>query len=445
MKLDFNSGSIDFVLDAAIFVQPSTGLKLEDLALVPEDSFTRLDPLDRDVWLASESHSHHAKTSKFFSQDFGPPDLSSFDRDTFSTSRLIRVNAATGEILEHAKIPAFALWDMEYDWESTHCVGDKPFSGMHALSIVPSSDPAYDNVMFAAFQSSLYQDGSSPTDFGGSATRVHVYGLNSLNEEDERTSSTITYLKSFRYDTSRLTLKSYQKGASHFNALFGILAFNETSLLVAECEDLTSVGRMGQRIVNRIFYVELNGNETVDHCISLLNCDIAAPAKRIIWEREDGMQLDGMAWGPVLEDGRKSVALSFENDDKFGVHFELYALNSNEIEKVEFYNPIDTRDNVLKRRVAAVSVAAVILVVGVLAQFFWVRRLEKGPQYSTLATTEGDDHIKSSSMNFSNYALASAMLNSFLVGGLTFGYSGMVLMLRKEGVYAESCGCGSFW
>ena len=43
------------------------------------------------------------------------------------------------------------------------------------------------------------------------------------------------------------------------------------------------------------------------------------------------------------------------------------------------------------------------------------------------------------------YAMASAMINSFLVGGVTFGYSGMVLILRKEGVYSENCSCGSFW
>ena len=43
------------------------------------------------------------------------------------------------------------------------------------------------------------------------------------------------------------------------------------------------------------------------------------------------------------------------------------------------------------------------------------------------------------------YAMVSAMMNSFLVGGVTFGYSGMVLILRKEGVYSESCSCGSFW
>ena len=36
------------------------------------------------------------------------------------------------------------------------------------------------------------------------------------------------------------------------------------------------------------------------------------------------------------------------------------------------------------------------------------------------------------------------MLNSFLVGGITFGFSGMLLILRKEGTYSESCACGSF-
>jgi hypothetical protein len=36
------------------------------------------------------------------------------------------------------------------------------------------------------------------------------------------------------------------------------------------------------------------------------------------------------------------------------------------------------------------------------------------------------------------------MLNSFLVGGVTFGFSGMSLILREEGTYAEQCSCGSF-
>ena len=214
MKLDFKDASVDFVLDKPVIVQPHGGLNLEDLAIVPPGQMLfsgLIDPVDKDVWLVSESHSHLAKTSKFLSKDFGPTDLSSFDRDTFFPSRLVRVNAATGDILEEAELPT--LWDLDYDWDSTKCVGERPFAGAHALSIVSSSDPQFKNIMFVAYQTALFQDGSSPTDFSGSATRILRYGLTTLDDRVSRISNTSSYLDSFRYDTSKLTLTSYQKGS----------------------------------------------------------------------------------------------------------------------------------------------------------------------------------------------------------------------------------------
>ena len=51
---------------------------------------------------------------------------------------------------------------------------------------------------------------------------------------------------------------------------------------------------------------------------------------------------------------------------------------------------------------------------------------------------------KKKKSRFKHLCLLICMLNSFLVGGLTFGFSGMSLMLRKEGIFAGQCGCGSF-
>lgn len=218
MKVDFfgedASSSVRFILDKPVLVQPNYGLKLEGLAIVPENRFAGfIDPIDKDIWLASESHSNLVTTSKFLSKDFGPPDLSSFDRDTFYSSRLVRVNGATGDILEEAILPPFLSWNLEYDWERMNCIGERPFAGMHALSIVPSSNPDYTSIMFAAYQTALYQDGSSPNDFSESATRILVYGLASLNDTEHRNSKTASYLESYRYDTSKLTMKSYQKSS----------------------------------------------------------------------------------------------------------------------------------------------------------------------------------------------------------------------------------------
>ncbi len=209
---------------------------------------------------------------------------------------------------------------LTFSWNLTNsiiprfCIGDRPFQGMHSLSITPSTSDAYDYILFAGFQTALFQDGSSPTYFSGSATRILTYGLTLPSSTNDRHESTATYINSFRYDTSHLTLKSYQKGARHFNALFGMLALNETSLLMIETEDLTGFTLSKRKIVNRIFYVEVNSNYTVDHCSSLLNCDIDAPVKYLVWERDDEHHLDGISWGPKLDDGRSTVALTFEKE-----------------------------------------------------------------------------------------------------------------------------------
>ncbi len=210
-----------------------------------------------------------------------------------------------------------------------------------------------------------------------------------------------------------------------------------------------------------------------------------------------------MSWGPDLDDGRRTIALTFENDDEVGLHLELYAINEKELGfgpsfVGDIYNPVDTRHGLLKRRIAALTIALVLLFVIFVAQCFWIRCLEakanddnqplvldqterlssdtddsssldesmvqtkilndatSNEEESIVLTQEistqkgilesaDEDEKESSSFDFSKYALASAMINSFFVGGLTFGYSGVVLMLRKEGVYAENCSCGSFW
>ena len=212
MKLDFfdKEAPIEFLLEEPVFVQTDIGLKFEDLAIAPESDINDTSYSgSRDIWLASESHSHLATTSKFLSKDFGPPDLSSFDRQTFAPSRLVRVDGATGEILEEATLPPYVYWDLEYDWQATSCVGERPFAGLHALSIVSSYREDYSYIMFAAFQTALYQDGNSPNEFSEGATRVLMYGL-TPSKEGDRKMKTASYIKSFRYDTSKLSLNKNQ-------------------------------------------------------------------------------------------------------------------------------------------------------------------------------------------------------------------------------------------
>lgn len=127
-----------------------------------------------------------------------------------------------------------------------------------------------------------------------------------------------------------------------------MVAFNETAFLIAECEELSATID-SQTVTNRIFYVELDANATVDHCYSLLDCDIKAPSKRLIWERQnEKKQLDGIAWGP-----NQTIAIVYENDDKIGTHIELFTLDEDEIKNSPVWTNNNSREEILQSRVTA--------------------------------------------------------------------------------------------
>jgi hypothetical protein len=125
--------------------------------------------------------------------------------------------------------------------------------------------------------------------------------------------------------------------AHHFNALFGMVAFNKCYLLIIECECFFRFRKAGHIVANHIFYVELDQENTVYNCESLLDCDVPAPEKHLVWEQKDGdKQLDGIAWGPMVSVANlggvvPTVARMFDDDDRIGIHFELYILDIEEL------------------------------------------------------------------------------------------------------------------
>lgn len=164
--LDFDAGSIDFSHEGPVIIKPTDSLKVEDLAFVTMSS-SKINstrdgnnifsvPLagdydsdkisqERSIWVVSESHSNIAETLKFFSKDYGPPDLSSYDPNTYAPSRLLRVSSVTGEVLEEVHTPDNYYWDRKYNWDSSQCAGERIFAGLHALSIVSLSSPEANN------------------------------------------------------------------------------------------------------------------------------------------------------------------------------------------------------------------------------------------------------------------------------------------------------------
>ena len=302
-------------------------------------------------------------------------------------------------------------------------------------------------------------------EFSTSATRVLVYGI----KYDSNSTNTATYVKSLRYDTSQLTIQSYQKGARHFNALFGMVALNESGFLVAETEDFYGFGsNNGHIVINRIFYVEMDPTQSVDQCQSLQEdkCVVDAPSKYLVWEREGSLQLGGIGLGPRINnenDDIFTVVLTFEDDANVGLHVEQYMFKINELKNDRYrWTFPDQGDDILRRRIIAFIVGIVAFIVVVMLQILIVRYVGKREvaEITDLGSKDiknesHNDNQSKSKVNLSSYvvsnprlsyfALATALMNSFLVGGLTFGYSGMALILRKEGLFAEGCACGSFW
>lgn len=428
-KLDFVEGTFACEEPCYVTLKPGTGLKLEGITLNPDGSF----------WVCSEANSDYVPTQALLSGEF-IPNLNTIDIPTVSDSRLLRVSAQDGAILEEVSSQPYTKWDRIYSWESGDCKGERIFQGLHGMSSVTRAAADGSRTLIVGRQAALSQDGPSPTLFDDSPTRLFFY---KLDNGTGTSSETAQYSRSYRYDVSHLTHESFQKGATHFNALFGILALSETSLLMAENEDFTAFGET--YVVNRIFHVELDPDKTVDHCTSLLKCNISAPQKRLVLERRAHFEehWDGFTWGPDITVGGEtypSVAAVFEKDHHSGARFELYLFNGSAVSEV-IYPTATGREHLRKQRsltvLAGSSIAAVIIALQVIGFWIWYQRRNAAFGSLNILPRRGR-------WTFSHYLLATSIMNSFLVGGFTFGFSGMVLILRKENVFAEMCQCGTF-
>jgi hypothetical protein len=104
------------------------------------------------------------------------------------------------------------------------CVGDRPFQGLHALTVTENGEG--ETTMIVGIQAALYQDGPTPTDFDGSATRILFFNVSSHNGGE---GSTATYDKSYRYDTSHLTMDFSQNGGKYWQQLHQWIAVYQVS------------------------------------------------------------------------------------------------------------------------------------------------------------------------------------------------------------------------
>jgi len=111
-----------------------------------------------------------------------------------------------------------------------------------------------------------------------------------------------------------------------------------------------------------------------------------------------------------------------KNDNKLGIQFELYAVNDEAFENGNqigvLYDPVDVRDILMKNRIVAVSAAGGLLVFIFILQLVLIRYFQnekKEKSDSDVAVFDSEAQFtRIPIFTFSNYALATAMANSFL-------------------------------
>lgn len=114
----------------------------------------------------------------------------------------------------------------------------------------------------------------------------------------------------------------------------------------------------------------------------------------------------------------------------------------------------------IQQRTAVLAVACVVFGLAYILQIWWIRRQQAMEQqaviYERVAENQQDplDNLVPPTLTsippstpryrlkYKDYVLVSAVVNSCLLGGLVFGFPGLVLLLRREGVYAQVCSCG---
>lgn len=432
-------------------IEPSDGLKAEGMVKVPcgESDGDAAYPAAAEYWVVSEANSNTQLTNSYFSKNFGNPDWNTFSPASFRNSRFIRVTS-NGALIEEIGLPSFMLWDGKYHYDPMKCYGNRVQKGLHVLSYLESSNlTSTPSQLIMIPQFALYQDGPEPTIFQGSQTRILFWDI---IDDGSSCPTEVQYSHSFRYETSRKEIEVFQKGAHHVKGVFAALAISPTELLVSDTEFFEGFGR--NEYLSDVFYVRYDENATVDHCASLADCDVPIPQKRHLIRRHHDYELSSIVFGPTVEhDGKNlsTLVMSFEDDDLVGVLLEQYIFDASKLDLEPLFDSNVSSVEFLTRRYIAVWLGVGVFILGIALQHYWLSKQKRKSKSNNNNITslgqqdqQGDEEIKFCGINYKTYIIASAVINSCLLGGVVFGFPALVLILRQVGVFAEVCSCGTF-
>lgn len=408
--------------------EPTDGhrFKIEAAALGPNG----------ELWMASEMNSGNqidvgsGKGNNFLSRSFGHKDLGMMDRPR--ASRIARVNNNTGAVLHEVALPPEMLWDGQWYWDSSQCHGTRHLAGLESLCFSRDFSHA-----ITLNQNAFYQDGDKPTATHGSHVRFNFWR--------HHANGTLTYERSHRYEASRIRDAPAVSTANQHNAVVAVEALSDTHYLVLEEQEVADPTRPdGRRSSSQLFLVIIPANESVDGCASLLDCDVQVPKKLLLF-RSEGVA-DDMTYGPdvTAQDGstRRSLVLCYDSDFEYDSVFlklsldEAALLRITNISDAEAYvnNDEDAGKLLSRRRASLYGASGGFLVLVALMWIAWMWS-ERG-QADEKADLGGSVALRA-------YAKWSCIFNSFLLGGVVFGFPSAVLMFRERGIFAADCACGT--
>lgn len=252
--------------DGSVYPGPAKGGEVPDIETI------RVDPLDGSIWYASEG-----------------------DR-RYGLNPWLRHATREGALLGEMPLPEnFKVWK---DAEK----GSRNNLSLEGLTFAPDGKS-----LWLSLESPLYEDGPVPTPEHGAVTRITRFA------RDGRV------LGQYAYQIEAIPAAP-APGKAADNGVSEILAVNAHELLVLERAAAQGADGLYKNYV-RVYAMDVDGATDVQSLPALLGARFTPARKRLVLDVNAlGLpeldNVEGMSWGPVLANGRRSLVLI--SDDNFG-------------------------------------------------------------------------------------------------------------------------------
>ncbi len=276
-QLNFNSKNFNSVnlSDVTTFKQPDgtpypnrTQYSLENKGVVPDLESIRFDPKGHNIWYTSEG-----------------------DRGLGLTP-FIRQTKENGQYLSSFQIPA------QFTIGANH--GFRNNLALEGSSFSPNGE-----FYFTSMEAPLYQDGNIPTVDAGGYSRITKYDRQGH------------ILAQYAYPVSAIPAKPGE-GKSADNGVSEMLTINNHEMLMLERSGVQAADGSYSNYI-RIYKIDTRHASNINKIDSLLTGNFKPVSKELVLDLNTLHlpkldNIEGMTWGPKLENGHDSLVLVSDNN-----------------------------------------------------------------------------------------------------------------------------------